>query len=159
MNLGTRKCAQCHLTLVLKKQRDLVRKKFCSYGCRQKWRYKNGEWGMERLWQKSCTTEANAKKGHPGSLHPLWINDRSLVKNRPRYEGREWRKKVFERDEYTCQVCGVHGGKLQADHIKPYALYPELRWEILNGRTLCVPCHKKTETYGWRTRELKKRAA
>ena len=44
--------------------------------------------------------------------------------------------------------CGLSGGVIQADHIKPYSLYPELRLEIDNGRTLCKPCHIKTDTYG-----------
>lgn len=64
-----------------------------------------------------------------------------------------WRKNVFERDNFTCQNCGVKNGcgksiYFNADHIKPFALYPELRFSIDNGRTLCVDCHKKTGTYG-----------
>jgi len=59
-----------------------------------------------------------------------------------------WRESIFERDDYTCQYCGDRGGKLNADHIKSYALYPKLRLDINNGRTLCVPCHKQTPTYG-----------
>lgn len=65
-------------------------------------------------------------------------------------EDREWRSKVFERDNFTCQNCGQHGGKLQADHIKSVAAYPELRHEVSNGRTLCVPCHQKTPNYGYK---------
>jgi 5-methylcytosine-specific restriction endonuclease McrA len=66
-----------------------------------------------------------------------------------------WRTLVFERDNYTCVHCGDKNKKgrgdslkLHADHIKPFALYPELRFEPSNGRTLCVPCHKKTGTFG-----------
>ena len=59
-----------------------------------------------------------------------------------------WRKTVFERDDFTCQICGRRGGKLQADHIKPWASYPELRFDVSNGRTLCVSCHRQTDTYG-----------
>lgn len=68
-----------------------------------------------------------------------------------RKEYQLWRIAVFTRDNFTC-IWGdkSHGNRLQADHIKPWALYPELRYAIDNGRTLCINCHKKTETYGWK---------
>lgn len=59
-----------------------------------------------------------------------------------------WREAVFKRDNWTCVICSKKGGNLNADHIKKFADYPELRFSIDNGRTLCVPCHKATDTYG-----------
>lgn len=61
-------------------------------------------------------------------------------------EYKDWRKSVFARDDYTCVNCGQHGGWLEADHIKPFSLFPDLRLCISNGRTLCKPCHKDI---GW----------
>ncbi len=59
-----------------------------------------------------------------------------------------WRRHVFIRDNYTCQACGTRGGDLQADHDLPFALFPDLRFEVLNGRTMCKSCHRNTPTYG-----------
>lgn len=57
-------------------------------------------------------------------------------------EYRLWRTAVYERDNYTCVIGGkAHGDELNADHIKSYALYPELRFELSNGQTLCIDCH------------------
>lgn len=62
---------------------------------------------------------------------------------------REWRMAVFQRDSFTCQRCGQEGGRLEAHHIKPYKKHPRLRHKLSNGLTLCKPCHRKTDTYGW----------
>lgn len=58
-------------------------------------------------------------------------------------EYKKWRKSVYERDEYTCQNCGKTGGKLNAHHIKPYKDFPEFRYDIDNGITLCEKCHRE----------------
>lgn len=52
-----------------------------------------------------------------------------------------WTKAVFEKDDYSCQECGARGVYLQAHHLKPFATYPELRFAIDNGQTLCRKCH------------------
>jgi len=71
----------------------------------------------------------------------------SLIRNSVEYKA--WRKAVFQRDRYACVIGGkAHGPHIQADHIKRFADYPELRFVVSNGRTLCFDCHKKTPTYG-----------
>src|SRR5919197_6687562 len=79
-----------------------------------------------------------------GADHYNWKGGRPWERFRdPRYL--EWRAAVLERDGYRCQRCGRQCKKyergLAAHHIKPYAEYPELRYEITNGMTLCRQCH------------------
>ena len=85
-----------------------------------------------------------------GKDNPNWKGGTTPedIKFRNSDEYKEWRTNVFVRDDYTCRFCGQKGGGLNADHIAPFALYPELRLSSDNGRTLCVNCHRKTETYG-----------
>ncbi len=79
------------------------------------------------------------------------------------YKNRQWRSDVFTRDKFTCVKCGDNEGRnLEADHIIPLSIILknfkiksfnesigcELLWDINNGRTLCISCHKKTDTYG-----------
>lgn len=70
------------------------------------------------------------------------------IRNSLKYK--EWRIGVFERDNYTCQICAKKEGEtvvLNADHIKPFAYYPKLRFDLENGRTLCVNCHRQTDNF------------
>ncbi len=55
---------------------------------------------------------------------------------------------VFTRDNYTCQLCNIRGGKLEMDHIKEWCNYPELRYDSTNCRTLCKKCHGTTPNFG-----------
>ena len=81
-----------------------------------------------------------------GPTHPNWKGGVTPVNERIRksVKYKIWRDTVFKRDNYICQLCGKRGGELNADHIKQFALYPEFRFEVSNGRTLCVNCHRKT---------------
>lgn len=81
-----------------------------------------------------------------GGVSKINKTERQLVMNTVEYK--LWRQAVFTRDNYACIWCGKRGGELNADHIKPWAYFPELRFAIDNGRTLCEPCHRKTDTYG-----------
>lgn len=90
-----------------------------------------------------------------GKNHHFWKGGVTPINERIRKskEYKIWRTAVFERDNYTCIWCGSRSGygkaiELNADHIKPFSLFPELRFAIDNGRTLCKSCHKKTSTYG-----------
>ncbi len=89
-----------------------------------------------------------------GSSHNLYIDGKGRERQDERkremvqLEYRLWRTAVFTRDDHTCQGCGVRGGTLRADHIKPWHSHPECRYDVDNGRTLCDGCHKKTPTYG-----------
>jgi hypothetical protein len=76
----------------------------------------------------------------------------SLIQIRNGLDYKLWREAVYKRDDFTCVFCGKKGGKLNADHIKSFALYPELRFAIDNGRTLCVECHLKTDTFGGKSK-------
>jgi hypothetical protein len=59
-------------------------------------------------------------------------------------EYKYWSRSILERDDFTCQECKKRGGELHAHHIKAFAYYPEVRFKLSNGQTLCVKCHYKT---------------
>src|SRR5574344_118033 len=76
-----------------------------------------------------------------GSKTPPWERTNREIRNSQEYA--DWRTQVFERDNYTCQHCKKVGGKLNAHHIKEFSKYPDKRFDVDNGLTLCVECHKK----------------
>ena len=91
----------------------------------------------------------NWGKGLKGDKSPFWkgginpIND-SIRKSR---KYRIWRRTVFIRDEFTCRKCKKTHIYIEAHHIKSFADYPELRFDINNGLTVCEECHSKTKNY------------
>ena len=55
-----------------------------------------------------------------------------------------WRKEVWKRDNWTCKINNKDcKGRLEAHHILPWEQYPELRYEIKNGITLCHYHHPR----------------
>ena len=102
--------------------------------------------------------------GHPptarliGIKNPMWkggiTSESEKIRKSTKYI--QWRTKIFQRDKYICQICKQVGGKLNADHILTFSLFEESRFDLDNGRTLCVECHKKTDTYAGRISGYKK---
>lgn len=60
----------------------------------------------------------------------------------PQYK--KWRLDVYKRDKFKCQWPGCSASKkgLNAHHIKTWADFPGLRFEVNNGITLCKLHHK-----------------
>lgn len=110
--------------------------------------------GRKITWADKISKAHMGKPGLKGELASNWQGGKTpeLKKLRNSTEYARWRKAVFERDNYTCVICSERGGWLEADHIKAFAHYPEHRFDINNGRTLCVDCHKQTDNYGWKAR-------
>ena len=129
--------------------------KFCSHKCYSKnkiGKSRSIEWTKkiskilkqkakrEGLWQKNLWQK--------GDKHHNWkggVTSENLKARKTR-KYKEWRQAVFERDNYTCQDCSVRSGNgrkivLNAHHIKSFAEFPELRYVISNGVTLCKDCH------------------
>lgn len=98
----------------------------------------------------SLETRMKISLSHRGEKHYNWKGGVTSINRKIRsgIEYRLWREAVFKRDDWTCIWCGQRGGKLNADHIKPFSVFPELRFAIDNGRTLCEPCHRTTDTFG-----------
>lgn len=121
-----------------------VREKICECcGVTFKWEDNTKKPYSSFLKQKTCSQKCKSEmqKLKVGPLSNSWKGGTS---KRDMSKQKEWSTKVFIRDNYTCQDCGKRGGYLQAHHIKGYTEYPELRWDIDNGQTLCKKCHYKT---------------
>jgi hypothetical protein len=78
-----------------------------------------------------------------GPDHPRWRGGKGPDSWRHSPKGRQWRTRVYKRDNYTCQICGAHPQRPHAHHIRSAKRYPKLRYEISNGITLCEQCHAR----------------
>lgn len=137
-----------------------IKARFCSLRCKGIWwsAEKTGitikEINPDRHKCMDCggfVTNLSAKrcrrcfsKYYSGENNHSWKGGITNEYNRLRSSAsaKQWRKQVFKRDNYTCQLCGDNkGGNLNAHHIHPWKDFPLLRYVIENGITLCKPCH------------------
>ena len=65
---------------------------------------------------------------------------------------REWRVQVFQRDKFNCQYCGRYNrNNVNAHHKDAHHWCIERRYDVSNGATLCVECHRKFHSlYGYK---------
>lgn len=93
--------------------------------------------------KRSEETKKKIGLANSGANNGSWRGGISKTRKRQfsQIKYRLWRKEVFERDNYTCQECKLRGGYLEAHHIKPFAYFPNLQFDIKNGQTLCRKCH------------------
>ena len=124
--------------------------------------------GLKRSEETIQKMRLAAKRRIANGTHPWWKGGITPMvdKIRSSIKYKFWRTAVFQRDDYTCVWCKQRGGKLNADHIIPFskimeklrfeqgvdnvfekAMNYDLLWDLNNGRTLCIDCHKKTDTY------------
>ena len=99
----------------------------------------------QKYLQKYVRNSPKAKKGKLlGKDNPNWkgglISDE--VRDRRSYQAKRWREECRERDENQCTLCGSVE-RLHVHHILPYKDYPDRRWDINNGQTVCALCHEK----------------
>lgn len=85
------------------------------------------------------------KRSHKEEYHWNWqggiTKENHLIRNSTLYK--DWRKRVFERDNFTCQRCLKRGGKLNAHHIEKFSKNIKKRFDVNNGITLCTKCHRE----------------
>ena len=83
-----------------------------------------------------------------GENNSRWIKDRSKLKKRQERNDSaywNWAMSVKKRDNWKCKINNEDcSGKVIAHHILSWSKYPELRYEINNGITLCQAHHPRT---------------
>lgn len=132
-------CQYCHKRYFVRPSRG-TKSKYCSHLCHNRAMSQAGE-GHHNFGR--VREDLRQERNHQWRGGVTRSND--MQRRSPKY--RIWRDKVFARDNYTCQHCGTTNTYVTAHHIKSFADFPELRFDIDNGITLCESCHEKTDTY------------
>lgn len=114
---------------------SLIGGRIISCGCFQK------EKARETLKKHYHTFILPTGKDHYRYNSNLTEEDR--VKRRSFTKYPNWRRKIFERDGFTCQLCNLKKRNLNAHHLDGWNWAKEKRFDLENGVTLCVSCHKE----------------
>lgn len=146
-------CKNCGKQFEVRQHRKITAK-FCCCKCRGIWNYLHGinlppKQNGKSPWNKGLTKKDDERinrfsKDRIGKNNPNWNGGiTGRFRDRFKKELIKWRNKVFIRDKFICRKCGKVGGQLHPHHIKPVCINPEFAFNIDNGITLCVECHKK----------------
>jgi 5-methylcytosine-specific restriction endonuclease McrA len=94
---------------------------------------------LPEIWRQHISDGQRREKGNnwKGGITTENKRIRSNIKFK------EWREKVFIRDNWTCRECGIRGGELHPHHIKELSQNKDLVYYVENGITLCKNCHQK----------------
>jgi len=77
-----------------------------------------------------------------GESHYKWKGGIKYHRGRDR-SLRKWMRAIIKRDGRNCLICKKTQGEMCIDHILPWADFPTLRYNLINGQTLCKSCHAK----------------
>ncbi len=101
--------------------------------------------GEGKYCSMACSRAAHRRNIRRGPDSPRWRGGSGKTRRRsialPEY--RRWRRAVLRRDGYTCQCCGEREKTLTAHHMERWIDAPRLRFDVANGLTLCLPCHRQ----------------
>lgn len=114
-------CHHCKKAFFVNKSTSY--RKFCSQKC----------YGLSKIGKPINVGPSNGQ--WKGGITPK----QEILRRNNKYKG--WRQQVFERDNYTCQMCKIRGNNLHAHHLYKFSDFPSLRYRVENGQTLCVDCH------------------
>lgn len=80
------------------------------------------------------------RENHPNWNPNLTYEEREKGRHIEGYD--DFIKQVLGRDDYTCQITGKRGGKLEVHHLNCFSDFKEERTDMNNGITLSKEIHK-----------------
>lgn len=170
-----RKCPNCNKTFKLDKKNPAT--KYCCHQCSVVHLLKGKPKSREHIekmkknsakyWLGKKQTSKHILKAisglkiyQSGEKHWNWKGGITPILKTWRYKSwyKQWRDSIFERDNYTCQICGIRGGRLQAHHFINFSTLVKnkdlgMLKNIDNGISYCISCHQNKDEYAKRFRE------
>ena len=131
---------QCSNKVNLPPRQGIITPKIC-LTCKKEY-FRKGKFARDK--SKFCSLSCATK----GANHWNWKNGKTPLNHllRKSKEYNEWRKAVYRRDYWTCRMCKVKQKHPVAHHPKNFNDFPDLRYKISNGITLCRSCHKRVHS-------------